>query len=331
MSALNAALLDQLTAPGSRITELERWLMGSVWTHEAFRSAGNSPRAYLTHGEKQVARRECLLTAAGERFYSELAASVPQATTVAGFLQDNPRSAAVIFDGCSLREIPRLLELAAASGRPVLECGCSRSALPSETDVFVEKRLGFDLPRLGPSQLSRRGEFKDHRVRFYYFRQPGDYHAVEDTDDSLLLWTRFPDQRYTDSTATDASLFDALWDGLELAWKRTVQALPRDRKVLVTSDHGYVFLHSGFSDPNLKGVDKVLNGKRLRFFEDGEDLPVPAPGLWVDGGQRFAVIAGRAHNRPQAPSASQSVYRHGGLSIMECITPWIVLGPVSQT
>ena len=212
----------------------------------------------------------------------------------------------------------------------MLESGCSRSALPSETDVYVEARLGFGLPRLGPSQLSRRGEFRESKVRFYYFRQPGDYHAIEDSEESMLLWTRFPDQRYTDSTATNASLFDAIWDGLELAWKRTVQAVPGDRKVLITSDHGYVFLHSGFSDPNLKGVDKALNGKRLCFFEEGEELPAPAPGLWIDRNRRFAIIAGRAHNRPQAPSASQSVYRHGGLSIMETITPWIVLGPAKS-
>lgn len=37
-----------------------------------------------------------------------------------------------------------------------------------------------------------------------------------------------------------------------------------------------------------------------------------------------------AHNRPQGPSASQSVYRHGGLSIMEMLTPWLVLGPVGS-
>ncbi len=43
---------------------------------------------------------------------------------------------------------------------------------------------------------------------------------------------------------------------------------------------------------------------------------------------QFAVLAGRGHNRPQAPSASQPIYRHGGLTLMEMLTPWLVLGPV---
>ena len=36
---------------------------------------------------------------------------------------------------------------------------------------------------------------------------------IEDSDESLLLWCRFPDQRYTDSTAVDEGLFDGAWDG----------------------------------------------------------------------------------------------------------------------
>ena len=34
--------------------------------------------------------------------------------------------------------------------------------------------------------------------------------------------------------------------------------------------------------------------------------------------------------RPQAPSASQSVYRHGGLTLMEMLTPWLVFGPIGS-
>jgi hypothetical protein len=158
----------------------------------------------------------------------------------------------------------------------------------------------------------------------------GEYHTIEDGPESILLWCRFPDQRYTDSTAVDEGLFDGIWDGFELAWRNTVQALPPDRKVLVTSDHGYVFLKSGFSDTRLKSADRPLNGKRFRFFSPEEALPENVPGLRVDEPRRLAILAGRAHNRPQGPSASQSVYRHGGLSIMEMLTPWLVLGPVGS-
>ena len=66
----------------------------------------------------------------------------------------------------------------------------------------------------------------------------------------MLLWSRFPDQRYTDNTAVDETLYDALWDGLELVWQRTVQALPPDRPILVTSNHGNVLLGTVLRTPH---------------------------------------------------------------------------------
>lgn len=330
MSGLDSSLLLALTDPVARLPGLEAWLKDEVWSDEAFVRAGRSPKDYLLAGERLVNERESLLATTAPQVYSELASAPAPDRTVSSFFAENPRSAAVLFDGCSLREVPRLIELARASRRAVLKRDCGRAAVPSETIQFVAKRLGLGLPALGPSQLASRGELRERNVRYYYFAQSSSYHTIEDGDQSLLLWCRFPDQRYTDSTAVDEGLFDGAWDGFETAWRNTVQALPPDRTVLVTSDHGYVFLKSGFSDTRLKNLDRVLNGKRFRSFEQNETMPERAPGLWLDESRRLAVLAGRGHNRPQAPSASQSVYRHGGLTLMEMLTPWLVLGPVGS-
>jgi len=71
----------------------------------------------------------------------------------------------------------------------------------------------------------------------------------------------------------------------------------------------------------------MLRSLSRRFVRGHEELPEKRPGLWVDPARRLAVVAGRVHNRPQAPSPSNSMYRHGGLSLMEMLTPWLVLGP----
>ena len=291
------------------------------------RSRRRVPQAYLRLGEELVNERENLLRAAAPSLFDELSARPADDKSIGLFCSHNARSAVVLFDGCSLREMPRLLELARASRREVLEIGCGRAAIPTETEYFVSDRLGLGLPALGPSQLAGRTELKQRNIRFYYYRQTSDHHTIEDGEQSFLLWSRYPDQRYTDSTAIDETLFDGLWDGLEQAWQRTVQAVPPDRKVLVTSDHGYIFLGSGLSDPGLKGADRILEGKRFRVFEPGQTLPASGNGLWVDANRRLAVLAGRGHNRFQG-SGAQSVYRHGGLTLMEMLTPWVVLGPV---
>lgn len=330
MAALDVSLLTQLTAPAPRLPPLERWLLDELWSPAAFARAGRSPKDYLLAGERQVNERESMLGATAGGVYRELAQGEGSGRTIGRFFETHPGAAAVIFDGCSLREVPRLVELARASRRSIVELGCSRAAIPSETTQFVVDRLGLGLPELAPSQLTSRHELRERNVRYHYFGQSNSYHTIESGLESILCWCRFPDQRYTDSTAVDEGLFDGIWDGFELAWRNTVQALPPDRTVLVTSDHGYVFLKSGFSDTRLKNADRTLDGKRFRFFAPDEPLPTSATGLWVDEPRRLGILAGRAHNRPPAPSASQSVYRHGGFSLMEMLTPWLVLGPVGS-
>ena len=55
-----------------------------------------------------------------------------------------------------------------------------------------------------------------------------------------------------------------------------------------------------------------VEGKRFRSFGSDEALPAPRPGLWVDRQRRLAMLAGRCHNRPQAP-----LYRVGESLINE--------------
>jgi hypothetical protein len=326
-AVLDRPLIESYTRPGPRLPGIEDWLMNDIWTQRAFLASGNSPQTYLLHGEALLNERENLLRASASSLFDELAAPPVLERTIPAFLAQDPKSAVVIFDGCSLREMPRLLELAGVSGRKVIECGCSRGAVPSETEYFISDRLGLGLPAVSPSQLSVRSELKQRNVRFYYYGQTSDYYTIQDGEESLFLWSRFPDQRYTDSTATNETMFDGIWDGLEQAWKRMVQAVPPERTVLVTSDHGYIFLGPGLSDPALKGADRFLEGRRYRFFSSTESLPRAGNGLWVDKDRRLGVLAGRGHNRFQGPGA-QSVYRHGGLTLMEMLTPRVVLGPV---
>jgi hypothetical protein len=324
---LNRAILDELTQPGFRLKRIQEWLLSEVWTMDRYRSLGAKPAEYLLQGEALVHHRETLLTLAGDSLYDELAGTPPERRSIKVFLEQNPGAAIVIFDGCSIRELPRLVELAAASGRPVLEKSCGFAAVPSETEMFIAQRMGLGLPPISPSQLEGRGELREQNIRAHWFRQPTQQIRIEDGEESLLLWMRFPDMRFMDTHAASAALFDSIWDTLETVWMRTVQKVPNSRSVLVTSDHGYIFLGQDLSEPTLNGIDRPLEGKRFREFSPLEELPPKRPGLWIDPARRLAVLAGRVHNRPQAPSPSNSLYRHGGLSLMEMLTPWLVLGP----
>lgn len=328
MSVLDRSLIDTLTVPGPRLPAAVQWLTDEVWTADRFVSSGSSPAKYLESGEKLVHERETLLSAAAPSIFQELAAAPSESRTIAGFFSRFPEGAGVVFDGCSLREMPRLRELATRSRRPVIEAGVSRAAVPSETDYFVSECVGLGLPRLGPSQLTSRRELRNRKIGYYYFLKQNTTHQITHEGGPLLLWSCFPDRMFMDSPATGSVLFDRIWDTLGFVWQRTVQAVPATSTVLITSDHGYIFLGAGLSDRRLDGSDMALEGKRFRVFLEEEPLPEPGPGLWVDEARRVGIIAGRCHNRPKGTSATQSLYRHGGLTLMEMLTPWMVLGPV---
>jgi hypothetical protein len=116
------------------------------------------------------------------------------------------------------------------------------------------------------------------------------------------------DKRYLESSASRLELYDSIWDSLELVWRRTAQALPQSRPVLVTSDHGYVYLGPGLSDRSLDGKDRPLKGKRFREYSEEGRLPEEAPEFFIHRQRRLVTIKGRCHNHPQAPSPSQSLY-----------------------
>lgn len=330
MSVLDRNLVDQLTRPGPRLPVIEDWLLNDVWTMDRFKECKASPSGYLKTGEELVHEREVLLCSAAGSIFGELVAKPAQSKTISGFLSDYPSGGAVILDGCSLRELPRLLALAEASRRPVLRCCCGRSAIPSSTEHFVADRLGVDLPAIGPSKLPQRHEFKEQGISCHYFQTPNEVQTLSTDSAGLVVWSRFPDLRFMDSSACSAEMYEGIWDGFDLVWRNTVQAIPPERTVLVTSDHGYIFLGAGLSDQSLEGVDRPLKGRRYKKFSGDEALPENNPYIWVDRTRRLGAIMGRCHNRPQAPSASKSLYRHGGISLMEVLTPWLVLGPMGE-
>jgi len=325
---MDPSSLELWTRPEPRLPRLKKWLVDEVWTVDRFQQCKNIPSDYLKSGEKLVNDMESLLTAAADSYFGELASAEAPEKSIAEVFKKNENACAVILDGSSLRELPRFLELAQISHRPVIECTIGCSAIPSTTEYFISERLGLGLPLLGPSQLVSNRILQGNGIRYHFFQNPNESQHLSDNPGPTLVWHRFPDLRFMDSTASSAEFYDGIWDSMELVWQRTVQALPASRPILVTSDHGYVFFGSGLSDRNLDRSDRPLKGKRFAEFSEDEPLPVEEPGLFINQTKRLVVIKGRYQNRPQAPHPSQSLYRHGGLSLMEVLTPWLLLGPL---
>ncbi len=323
MADFTFEIFESLVAPGPRLPWLGRWLLEKVWTEERYADLG--PIEFLKQGERQTNDLEEVLAAAAPRVYDELLSPPSPDRDVHAFLTMVPGCSIVIFDGLSLREIPVLRSLAAQSQKRIETISYSLAAVPSETVDFIDQRL--KLGKVAPVQLPQRRELKDGGIGAYYYSHPNQQHQLDSDASALLLWSSFPDQTYSDSGARFVQHFEQIHKMLETAWQNTVQQIPKGRKILITSDHGYVYFGSGLcfarDRASLRPLSGFLGGERHRKLS-GQEAPPDHPDLAIIEGKNLAILRGRVQPHFQGP-ASNKLYRHGGLSLMEMLTPWIVL------
>lgn len=324
MGNLSREIFARLSAPGSRLDWLREWLLGCVWTTDRYDQM--PPVEFLERGEREVNELETVIAAAAPRLYAELLGSLPPQRDVRDFLDAQRPCAVVVFDGLSLRELPLLLKLAAASRlKPVEPPDFAFAAVPSETMEFVEQRLGFGA--VPPSLLPNRAAVRELGIAAYYYDSPTRRQALDASAQALLLWSSFPDQTYGDSGARFAQHFAQIHAQLETAWMNTVQQIPPGRRILVTSDHGYIFFGAGMNTPRsnqaVRPLTTYFGGERAKQISVAGEAPLH-PDLLALPDRDLAVIRGRVQTHPPGAAATR-LYKHGGLSLMEMLTPWLVL------
>ncbi len=319
---------ELLFADNARLPAIKSWLMETVWTHSRYHDS--EPEQYLRGGEEAVYGLEELIATGAQEIWGELAAESRSGPAIKTWLGldaplplPQPR-AAVVFDGLSLREFPLMLKLAEDSGFRVKSAGAVATCLPTETMDFVEQRvLG---PRLGPSQLPGRTELAEHNVEAFYLEHPTSRYSPTEGR-SVLLWSTYPDRLFSDDAARTEALFANFHRNyIPTIWKNSVQTIPRGLPIVVTSDHGYIFLGASFETTRASEAPSLLGQSRFKEFAPDEPFPQWNPDLQLFPERRVALLRGRMRTRPSGAS-SRKLYQHGGFSLMEVLVPWIELEP----
>lgn len=312
-------IFELLTRPGERLPALMEWLHGDVWSSHQFRQL--NPTAYLEEGERLVHRVEEVVLAAAPALYDEITAASLQTPKAMNLFTTGRKTAVVIFDGASIRELPLFEHLATNTGFEIIESRYGVAALPSDTEYFIEQRiLG---KRLAPSQIPGRQELAERGITALYYDAPIRTFDLQ-SNNSFLLWSHFPDGTYKDLSARFSSHFNEMRKLFDTVWKNIVLTIPREYEIIITSDHGYVFFGPELESTISTEAARLLNNDRFKFFNQDESLPTDVPELQIVGDRRLAMLRGRIKNRPQGPSGNKA-YRHGGMCIMEMLTPWLVL------
>jgi len=326
MGAVTLAQFEKLAAPGPRLPWLAQWLLDEIWSDGNYRS--QPPSQYLQSGEKAVNELEEVIASAAGRIYDELLQPVTPEHDLRQFLLSGSPVAAVVFDGLSLREVPLVKRLAAQSGLRVVEEGWSLAATPSETMDFIAARL--DAGPIGPAQLPNCGSLRGQGIACYHLDQVNQRRTLDAEARAILVWSAFPDYRYKEKDAKFPELFENLHNMMMTAWQNSVQEIVQatpGRRILVTSDHGYVFLGAGCSFPWDQAAVAPLNtyfgGERHARLADKPNPPVHR-GLANLADRGVAMIRGRVQTHPRGEGA-RKLYKHGGMSLMEMLVPWVLL------
>ncbi len=313
-------IIRNLTAPGPRLPLLWEWLKNEVWSAHRYNTL--MPENYLIEGEKQACALEEILSAAADRAYGELIQTKSPERSILEALK-NPHTAVIVFDGLSIRELPLIEILAEKSGFSIRASGHAHAAIPSETLSFIDQNLGLD--KVAPSQLTTRRELKEKGIKAVYAESNTAAPNLE-YDEPLLIWSAFPDNTYLDSGARFAEHFGNLHALFETAWINLVQGIRGKKKIIVTSDHGYVYFGAGLDVERPTREQKTLNDffGNERYRETTNAVIPESTDIFRDDARHVAIIKGRVKTRSTGPAA-QKLYKHGGLSLMEMITPWVEL------
>jgi hypothetical protein len=316
---LTNELLDTLIKPGARLPWIKKWLIEEVWTLPLYESFSHIE--YLKDGEEKVNRFEELICSAADRTYRELMSPPLSEKSLLNVLKEN--TAVIVFDGLSLREIPIILRLSKKSDLTVREISCSLAAIPSETIDFIERE--FQCGKISPSQLPGRNELRSKGITAIYTNNITQGINAPENNSPLLIWSAFPDNTYTDSGSRFENHFENIHIQFETAWMNTVQQIKGKKTLIVTSDHGYVFFGTGMDRTSLdiRDLNSYFGNNRNTLLSDNPHPP-KSDDIIIDEAKGVAMVKGRIKTRSTG-EAAMKLYKHGGLSLMEMLIPWVVL------
>ena len=255
---------------------------------------------YYYKGEEEVRDFEEFILKSYWEFYDLLAKTCLKEKDV---FQLYPDAAVVIMDGMSVRESVLLYNLLKCEGYNVKH-EFNFSAVPSDTEFFREK-------------------IKKPIGDFSQINNPKNIRLASD---EKYIWSYFPDVML-DKIITGHTVISSLEDMYKIVEKIVLEILSRlkTERIIITSDHGYIRTEAGFvfsvSEKAKRKFQQIFGSKRYVEMDNLEVEDLIREG-YVKEFNGYHI----AKSRYLWPVRGKySIYIHGGLSLMECFTPVLIV------
>jgi hypothetical protein len=285
----------------------------------------------VTGRDRKVADLDLFLSSAGWDLWSVFEESAPKTSDslVSWWESQASGRAVLILDGLSLREVPWILQGAAARGYVVRSARVTGSELPSDTNSFA-RALGF--PQRSALENDQAGSgHKLAGARTDSVQIPfKDCVRLIGPEPRWVLWHHWPDVRLHALSEAGQGL-NVLTNEVQAQltsddfWS-LVERLTTGRTLIITADHGYGA--SGlFSDSRDEQADYLRQVFKSGRFVSGSNSVgpwVPPVSMTISshhGTHQYAL----GRRKWKSPGGYPTLV-HGGLSVLEMVVPFIELG-----
>lgn len=255
---------------------------------------------YYYKGEEIVKDFEEFILKSYWEFYDLLAKTCLNSKSV---FELHPEATILVMDGMSIRESTLLYKVLKNKGYNIRH-DFSFSAVPSDTEFF-RKKIKISMSKF--SQIN-----KPDKIRI--------------PNDEKYIWSYFPDIML-DKIKVGRAIISSLEEMYKVVEKIVIGVLSKIKanKIVIASDHGYIRTEAGyvFSVPNnaKRRLQEIFGSKRYVEMDDidvdeliEEGYITEFNGYYIAKSRYLWPIPGK-----------YSIYIHGGLSLMECITPVLII------
>ena len=255
---------------------------------------------YYYKGEEEIRDFEEFILKSYWEFYDRLAKACLEEKDI---FQLYPDSTIVVMDGMSIRESALLYKSLKSKGYNVKH-DFNFSAVPSDTEFFREK-------------------VKKPISEFLQINNPKNIRLA---GDERYIWSYFPDVML-DKIKTGHTVISSLEEMYKIVEKIVLEILSKlnSEKIIITSDHGYIRTEAGYvfpvSEKAKRKFQQIFGSKRYVKMDtlDVKDLIEESyvkefNGYYITKSRYLWPVPGR-----------YSIYIHGGLSLMECFTPVLIV------
>ncbi len=314
-----AQILDLIKADDP-LSLLTTHLTGEVWTREAFTSAVEADEldAYLSQGEHEASRFEKEVYDIYADFYEELEKpGHPLKSRLESEVLSQEEYTLVVFDALSLRELPAVQAVLEEAG-VAFEVSHALATVPSDTTTFCKRHFGA----AGPANI--KPTLDSGGYAYEYAKNTNWKPDFTSHQRRRVIWTLYPDNVFHLNSAA-VSYRDHILQPVQTILRTVLESKPV-MPLFITSDHGYIWQGANASWP----VDAAEGKVMAEAFKQGRSTNQATQALttwtdkaWVSG--LDAAARGR-FGWLKGVKGAASLFQHGGVSLMECITPWVTAG-----